>query len=54
MRHRRLTRMPVTGDKFSNLTAVFNFNEDRASFTGHDLDRNRKVTISPRVGVSDQ
>jgi hypothetical protein len=39
----------VAGKKFRNLTAVFNFNEDRTSFTGHDLDRNRKVTTSPMV-----
>jgi hypothetical protein len=39
----------VTSEKFKGLTAVFNFDEERTSFTGHDLDKDRVVTRSPRV-----
>jgi len=39
----------VTSQKFRNLTAVFNFDRDRTSFTGHDLDKKREVTKSPRI-----
>ena len=44
----------VVSQKFRNLTAVFNFNEDRTAFTGHDLDKKREVTRSPRVPWDDR
>jgi hypothetical protein len=41
----------VISQKFRNLTAVFNFDDRLSYFTGHDLDRNRQVTKSPRINM---
>jgi hypothetical protein len=39
----------VTSQKFRNLTATLLFNDRLTSFTGTDLDKNRKITPSPRA-----
>ena len=39
----------VTSRKFHNLTATLIFDADLTSFTGTDLDKNRKISRSPRA-----
>lgn len=47
---RKEVTVTVTSKKFKNLTATLIFSDDLTSFTGTDLDKNRKISNSPRVG----
>src|SRR5262249_53520598 len=47
----RQVTVTVISQKFRNLTAELNFDDRLSYFTGHDLDRNRQITKSPRINM---